>query len=314
MGPGRGDWINCAMHASLARLLHEVIDYAGLFPPCKLPMRDSVENYVRYREGSETWILSRFICPASRLMELEQELARGENPDCISLSVVGTGGNDIEEFETNLEKDVADMNRFEDAVGDRCEIEGFEIRAPGSADIDKVVHDLEGFGDVDVFVELPWAADMHDGIVALAESEWLGLKARTGGIEPSAFPSTQQLAAFLRDCLNLDVPFKLTAGLHHPVRRRDENMGVMMHGYINVLAAAALAESHDLNTAEIEKVLEDTKAENFVFGETGFGWHDYGASIEDIDSIRGLFVSFGSCSVEEPIEDLKRVGLMAVKA
>src|SRR5688500_9249199 len=107
------------MHASLARLLHGVIDYAGLFPPAKLSMREAVEEYVSYRQSQESWIVSRFICPASRLMELEKELARADTPDCVALSVVGTGGSDIDAFESGLEKDVADMNQFEEAVGEK---------------------------------------------------------------------------------------------------------------------------------------------------------------------------------------------------
>src|SRR5688500_19546105 len=98
------------MHASLARLLHGAIDYAGLFPPAKLNMRDAVDEYVDLVSSEDSWIVSRFICPASRLMELERELARAEIPDCVPLAVVGTGGADIRSFQSGLESDVAEMN------------------------------------------------------------------------------------------------------------------------------------------------------------------------------------------------------------
>src|SRR5579871_4947635 len=58
------------MSASLRALLAGVIDYAGLFPPAKLPLDRAVRHYARYRTEPEGWMLGRFVCPASRLMEL----------------------------------------------------------------------------------------------------------------------------------------------------------------------------------------------------------------------------------------------------
>jgi hypothetical protein len=302
------------MHASLSGLLRGVIDYAGLFPPAKLSMSEAMTNYLRYRGGENSWIVSRFICPVSRLGELEQELGKGGTPDCVPLSVVGTGGADISQFEFNLERDCAEMNRFEKAVQDKCTIEAFEIRSPSNADILQVIHDLEGFGEVDVFVELPWGEGMQEGLAALAESEWLGAKARTGGLEASAVPSPQELASFLRDCLHLDLPFKLTAGLHQPLYHFDASLGANAHGFLNVLCATALTEESDLSTSEIEEILTEQRPDAFVFGESGFGYGDLGASLEEIESIRALFVAIGSCSVDEPLEGLQKLKLVGASA
>ena len=54
-----------ALHA----LLDGLIDYAGLFPPAKLPMGDAVRNYAAYLRSEHEWMLGRFICPVSRLEE-----------------------------------------------------------------------------------------------------------------------------------------------------------------------------------------------------------------------------------------------------
>src|SRR5436190_17389433 len=59
-----------AMRRSLRVLLEGVIDYAGLFPPAKLPLDQALRNYARYRHEPEGWMLGRFVCPASRLVEL----------------------------------------------------------------------------------------------------------------------------------------------------------------------------------------------------------------------------------------------------
>lgn len=296
------------MHASLARLLHQVVDYAGLFPPARLDMHTAVDEYWAHRQGEESWIVNRFICPANRLAELENVLSRADTPDCVPIAVIGTGGRSIEELETGLEQDAIAMTRFEEAVGRRCEIEGFEVRIPAEAELDRIMAGLEGFSGVDVFVELPWQIDMRAALVELAASEWLEAKVRTGGLEAHAFPSASELAQFIRDCLSLDVAFKMTAGMHHPIRHFNGSLDVWEHGFLNVLCATAIAESHELAAAEIAEILEETDGSRFAFGETGFGWNDWGASVEDIESIRGLFVSFGSCSIVEPLEGLARLG------
>ena len=58
---------------SVIALLDALIDYAGLFPPAGLGMREAVRNYATNREGPYSWALARFICPASRLRELHDE-------------------------------------------------------------------------------------------------------------------------------------------------------------------------------------------------------------------------------------------------
>ena len=55
----------------LPALLDSLIDYAGLFPPVKLPMADAVRNHAAYLGGSQAAKLGRFIVPAARLPEFE---------------------------------------------------------------------------------------------------------------------------------------------------------------------------------------------------------------------------------------------------
>ena len=45
------------MNASLRALLTGVVDYAGLFPPARLPLDEAIRNYARYRQGSDAWML-----------------------------------------------------------------------------------------------------------------------------------------------------------------------------------------------------------------------------------------------------------------
>jgi hypothetical protein len=133
-------------------------------------------------------------------------------------------------------------------------------------------------------------------------------KIRTGGITPDAFPAVENVAEFLRACKAHGVAFKATAGLHHPLRcvkpltyEPNAVLGTM-HGFLNVFLAAALLEHADAILAE-----EDPAA--FTFDDDGASWRGHRVSTKEIATMRREFAtSFGSCSFEEPIADLKELG------
>ena len=55
------------MRTAFEELMSGLIDYAGLFPPAKLPMDRAVALYNGYRQCAESWMLGRFICPCARM-------------------------------------------------------------------------------------------------------------------------------------------------------------------------------------------------------------------------------------------------------
>jgi hypothetical protein len=57
---------------SIEILLDGILDYAGLFPPADLEMSQAVARYNDYRNGPDSWMLGRFICPVARLSEFER--------------------------------------------------------------------------------------------------------------------------------------------------------------------------------------------------------------------------------------------------
>ncbi|MBV9763016.1 MAG: hypothetical protein JO340_20815 [Acidobacteriaceae bacterium] len=136
-------------------------------------------------------------------------------------------------------------------------------------------------------------------------------KIRTGGLTPDAVPSVDSLARFLAACAELQLPFKTTAGLHHPIRSLrpltyQTNAPVaMVHGFINVFMAAAFAWNGE---RDIGPVLSETDAGAFHF-DTCARWRNLSLSTDQIIQARVHFAhSFGSCSFEEPISDLERLG------
>lgn len=295
------------MTDALARLLDGVIDYAGLFPPANLSMGDAVDNYLKYRSGSEAWIMDRFVCSSRRLGELQEVLAQRVFDEPVPVSVVGSSGGDWGE---GLEFDANEMSQFVNGMGSKADIEAFEIRLPDHDGMAQYLKDLRAFNQVDVFCELPWDPAMDESLGLIAEEDWLGAKARTGGLEASAFPSCDSLAGFLQQCVQLELGFKLTAGLHHPLRSYRGEVGTRMHGFLNVLVATAMITAHDLSSKEAVAILEAEDASGFCFDGQTLRSSDWHATLEDIEDARSLLMGIGSCSVEEPIQDLMKLKLI----
>lgn len=138
-------------------------------------------------------------------------------------------------------------------------------------------------------------------------------KIRTGGVTPDAIPPVESVASYIVACADLRLPFKATAGLHHPIRSVHAltyEIGAptaIMHGFVNVFLAAALAWRGE---RELEPLLTETDADVFRFNESG-RWRDRVLSAAEIAEARRCFAhSFGSCSFTEPVEALQALGLL----
>ncbi len=154
-----------------------------------------------------------------------------------------------------------------------------------------------------VYVEI---ADLS--LLDAIRAHGLRAKIRTGGITPDAFPAIGNVAEFLRACKAKGVAFKATAGLHHPLRcvkplTYEPNAPIgTMHGFLNVFLAAALLDHAD-------EVLAETDPHAFAFDDDGASWRGHRVTTEEIVAMRRDFAtSFGSCSFEEPIGDLRALG------
>jgi hypothetical protein len=142
-------------------------------------------------------------------------------------------------------------------------------------------------------------------------------KVRTGGLTPEAIPSPKTIADFLYHAAQLRMPFKATAGLHHPLRSlraltyAADSPRAVMHGFLNVFAAAAFAwhgAGRDLLTAILAE--EDSRA--FEFTDDELRWRGRRLSCAQVQGARAEFAhSFGSCSFEEPVADLRELGFLS---
>lgn len=307
------------MTESLRALLSGIVDYAGLFPPAGLPLDAAIRNYARFRAEPESWMLGRFICPAAKLGELSpyvEELFRDGPP--LGASVLGRGGKDAGEFRATLSQDLSDLRAFCERHPGRVTAQVLEVRLPAD-----VTHgDLRAAGaaidklapaTLTPFYEIDWAGDWRPALSAIAHERATprercrpaGAKLRCGGLEAKAFPPAEAIAAVITAARELGVPLKFTAGLHHPLPRFDGGVGATMHGFINVFLAGLFGASGATGKA----LMTEADPSHFAFTDAALRWADLKATLSEIEAARrDRVTSFGSCSFDEPRDDLRALG------
>jgi hypothetical protein len=104
---------------------------------------------------------------------------------------------------------------------------------------------------------------------------------------------------------------KCTAGLHHPIRHYADSVQTKMHGFFNVFGGAMLSYAHDLSDEQLMEVVREEDPEHFSFTSEGFQWKNFTVPVHEIAELRkSALVSFGSCSFDEPREDLEQLELL----
>ncbi len=295
-----------------------LIDYAGLFPPAALAMEPALAAYADARGGAHAPMLDRFIVPASRLAELSGAY-RGETP--IALSVIVDAPLDSPTwFEaTRVRLAAARASLAADA---RLRLNALEVPLPALRTLRDTydaaigqfaalasaagVRDIPGY--LEPMRDARWRDALPATMTVLARHRF-GAKVRCGGATAETFPSCEDLGAFIRIAVAAGVPFKATAGLHHPVRRVDTTTGFAMHGFLNVLAATLVARD-DTQPMTVESALAEEDAHAFRFTDESFSWRDRHFDVGTVAAARmDGFVAYGSCSFEEPVADLSAMGL-----
>jgi len=295
---------------ALESFFRHLIDYAGLFPPAELAIDQSVTEYEAARVSTYHWILGRFICPASRLGQLP---ARASG---FPLSVILETPADGRAWFNALRGAIQSLPSEKPACLELRLPEPLALRETFEPNIAQLATLLSNAGlqSVATFVEFPrtvrWNELLPSAMRALARAN-LGAKIRCGGLSADAFPSCEEIANFIAACKEYSVPFKATAGLHHPVRHRDSATGFLMHGFLNLVGAAVFANSTDFPPEQLIAIVAEQDAAAFSFAEQTFQWHRYQADVSAISEARSKsFTAYGSCSFSEPIEDLKALGVL----
>jgi len=301
------------------RLFRSLVDDAAIFPPGDAPMGEAVPAHHEHRAAAYRELVGSFVVSDVRLPELLEVASTGsaepagsaEPPDAaLDVTVVVTGGaGAIEPAVRWAEQDgTLALRGVEVALRDE------EDLAHNARRVTTVVDHLLSSGqlteEVPVYLEPPRLHDEpagHAWLAALDEvaAADLRLKLRTGGVSADAFPTSAELATCIDAALDRELPFKCTAGLHHAVRHTATEgfeRPVGQHGFLNVLLATR-AGLDGAGVGELAAVLEEQDA-----AEVGRRVGD--ADQDTLSATRDWFISFGSCSVLEPLEDLVDLGLL----
>ncbi|MEM8930082.1 MAG: hypothetical protein AAGE94_02840 [Acidobacteriota bacterium] len=291
----------------IKNLLSGLVDYAGLFPPARLEMDPAVAEFARQRRTDEAWILGRFVVPTARLDELSAAMDRQRHPDDDGIwPLSALVGGDPDEAKQRIDA-------FDSAHAGRAAVTSIETKP---ATVDDVVRTAAAFDTLEVFYEIAYGRETAPLLDAVAAHGGRA-KIRTGGVTQDAFPSVADVSRFIHAVRRADVPFKATAGLHHPLRGEyrltyeDDAPDGTMHGFLNVFLAAAFVHQGAMRDTEVKELLGERRSGALDFSSVGVTWRGHRLSADELAAARRTFVlSYGSCSFQEPVDDLKRLHLL----
>jgi hypothetical protein len=277
---------------SVEVLLSGIVDYAGTFPPARLKTTSAEAEYASCRAGADHWLVGAFVIAADHLTQLD--------PATRPLSVVIT------------ETVPAALARLWSGARQET-ISAVEFRPVPPAVIAGLAAEVPA--QVRAFFEVPADDDMDRRLDAIAACG-AAAKIRTGGVTHDAFPDAAAVDGFLRACAERGVAAKATAGLHHALAGDysltydPHSASGPMFGFLNISVAAALVHQRRPRK-DVLNALGESSATAFRFDDDGVEWRGDRITIDQLRTMRQrLFRSFGSCSLREPVEDLKRLRLL----
>ncbi|MBE7515670.1 MAG: hypothetical protein HS105_03530 [Chloracidobacterium sp.] len=292
---------------SVRHLLAGAVDYAGLFPPSAVSMAEAIGNYAAYRTSGNAWMLGRFVVSAARLSEFRETLVDLELDEGAGWHLAGVATEDHE-------ASVKTIHLFNREFGPDIVCDTVEVKVSAPFEIEVLSRRLPQ--NLTVYFELDPKGDLA-GMLSAVASFGHRAKIRTGGIVPEAFPQTADIVRFVEACIAADVPFKATAGLHHPIRcfrpltyESDGPKGTM-NGFLNLFVMTGFALDA-YRSSLLEDVMHEEAAEAFEFTGSEIAWRkDYALNLAKINNLRTRGIhAFGSCSFEEPVADLRMLGVL----
>jgi hypothetical protein len=283
------------MSTRVPPMLARLVDDAAVFPPGNAPLPEAVAAHQGHRAAWYADLVGPLMVPASAVLsgalDAQAEL---DGQAELDLGIVGDGGIDPLQGAARALAQPSRLRQVEVAVAKRG-----EDPQPGLTRLAEVARGLPA---VACFAEIPLAWGLLGALDTVARLRADGLdlspKFRTGGLAAELFPTPVELAAVICACRDRGLRFKLTAGLHHAIRYTDPETGLVHHGFLNVLAASAVAHA-GADVADVAPVLAGTDPVMLVEPVRRL-----------LDQERPLWIGFGSCSIAEPLDDLVRLGLL----
>jgi hypothetical protein len=301
--------------ASLRALLDQAIDYAGMFPPCALALEPALRNQANYVRSSEAWMLNGFVVPVEQFDAARQFLSEFDPHHPLRVAALGPKTTKAEAFLDGLYNTETAISSFSRYDVDLVSISHFEMFLPEDVDSASLKAARSIVSELPFFLESPpETAEQAIALIAGHNSDedmgTFGYKLRTGGVSADAFPTSAQIASALVTAATHQLPIKFTAGLHHPIRQFRDEVKTKMHGFLNVLGAAVLAAEYQWDADQAAMMLEDEDSGSFSFTDDFFAWGHWKIDTERVQYRRKSVRSFGSCSFNEPRDDLRALNLL----
>lgn len=280
--------------STVPALFRHLVDDASMFPPGDLPLTEAVTAHRAHLASPYADLVGAFVCTDEDLMKVASEAARtGDGPLRVSVVISGGAGG------------IEPVIRWGDRSKD-VEVTAVEVRLRDEDDLSRnalrVVRACDDCLDEETaYVELGLDGAWERALDVVADAGYAA-KLRTGGLDAALFPSEGQVAAFITACLDREVAFKCTAGLHNAVRHTAEDTGFEHHGFLNVLLATR-ASLDGASQDELVAVLASRDGADLAARARKL-------SDDQASSTRRWFTSFGSCSIEEPRQDLTALSLL----
>ena len=295
---------------ALRALLARWIDDAAVFPPASLPVAQAWREHRTHLRSGYGDLLGPLLVGASAaaslvdVVEGSPEVSQAEDgaggdagAGPVAVGVVARAGTPVEDL-------LAAASRLR--TSPRVRVHSVEV-----------AHDPDGRWARALDLALPVAVEVPKDPEAqaaalkamAAAAAWGGhrltAKLRTQSTADAPVPTTAQLAAFLVGARDHGLPFKLTGGLHSAVARTaalPDGSTEEQHGALNVLVATSHLET-GATPEELEEVLALRDGPQLA------------AAARDLDetqaaAVRARFVSFGCCTVPDPVADLVALGLL----
>ena len=303
-----------AVSASLRALLDQAIDYAGMFPPCALALEPALQNHAKYVRSREAWMLNGFVLPVGQFDAATKFVSQLDPSRPLRVAALGPKNANAEGFLDPLEDARAAVRSFSRS-DNLISVSHLEMFLPDDVDSASLKEARAIVGELPVFWEAPpERAEQTIALIAGHNSDedtaTFGYKLRTGGVTADAFPTSAQIARTLVTAATHQLQIKFTAGLHHPIRQFRDEVKTKMHGFLNVLGAAVLAAEHQWDADQAVMMLEDEDPRLFSFTDDFFAWRDWKIDTPDLQYRRKFVRSFGSCSFDEPRDDLRALGFL----
>jgi hypothetical protein len=282
--------------STIPALFRHLVDDAAMFPPGDLPLAEAVAAHREHRKAAYADLVGPFVCTDDNLMKVAEAAKADETP--LEVSVVITGGAG------GIEPAVRYGDRSPNLV-----VKAIEVRLRAEDDLSRNALRVaracdDCLDDESAYVEIGLDGAWERALDVVADAGYAA-KLRTGGLDAALFPTADQVAAFITACLDREVAFKCTAGLHNAVRHTAGDTGYEHQGFLNVLLATR-ASLDGSGQDELAALLEERDGKALAAKASEL-------TEEQAASTRRWFTSFGSCSIDEPRHDLTALGLLETK-